>query len=109
MSPPTTIVSRPSQFCRHESTCDVKPSSLLKSQGIGLMSLEERIDTTSTAGELLFHVFGAIVHFERRLIGERTRDEIEAAMARGTKLGRPIPQVDVSLAGTAGIESARDF
>lgn len=33
-------------------------------RGIGLISLEERIDTTSAAGELVFHVFGAIAHFE---------------------------------------------
>ena len=32
----------------------------LKTQNIGLISLEERIDTTSAAGELIFHMFGAI-------------------------------------------------
>ena len=48
----------------------------LKSHDIHLVSLEERIDTTSAAGELVFHVFGAIAHFERRLISERTRDGI---------------------------------
>ena len=54
-----------------------------------LMSLEEKIDTSSAAGELIFHVFGAVAHFERRLIGERTRDGIEAARKRGQKPGRP--------------------
>ena len=58
-------------------------------QDIGLISLEERIDTTSAAGELIFHVFGAIAHFERRLISERTKDGIEAARAQGRKPGRP--------------------
>jgi DNA invertase Pin-like site-specific DNA recombinase len=43
----------------------------LKERGIALLSLEERIDTNSAAGELVFHVFGAIAHFERRLIAER--------------------------------------
>ena len=38
----------------------------------------------------MFHVFGAIAHFERRLIVERTRDGIAAARARGKKPGRPI-------------------
>ena len=47
---------------------------MLKERGIALLSLEERIDTNSAAGELVFHVFGAIAHFERRLIAERTRD-----------------------------------
>ena len=46
--------------------------AMLKERGIALLSLEERIDTNSAAGELVFHVFGAIAHFERRLIAERT-------------------------------------
>lgn len=62
----------------------------LKTHKIGLMSLEEKIDTSSAAGELIFHVFGAIAHFERRLISERTKDGIEAARLRGKKLGRPV-------------------
>lgn len=62
---------------------------MLKGRGIGFMSLEERIDTTSAAGELVFHVFGAIAHFERRLIAERTRDGLKAAEARGRRPGRP--------------------
>ena len=61
----------------------------LKDQGIGLQSIEEKIDTASAAGELVFHVFGAIAHFERRLISERTRDGIDAARARGNRPGRP--------------------
>ena len=40
----------------------------LKTRGIHLVSLEERLDTSSAAGELVFHVFGAIAHFEGRLI-----------------------------------------
>ena len=45
----------------------------LKARGIHLVSLEERLDTSSAAGGLLFHVFSSIAHFERRLISERTR------------------------------------
>ena len=62
----------------------------LKAHDIHLVSLEESIDTTSAAGELVFHVFGAISHFERRLIFERTRDDgIAAARKRGRRPGRP--------------------
>ncbi|MBW4025646.1 MAG: recombinase family protein [Proteobacteria bacterium] len=61
----------------------------LKARGIALISLEEKIDTSSAAGELIFHVFGSIAHFERRLIAERTRDGIAAARAEGRKPGRP--------------------
>lgn len=60
----------------------------LKERRISLMSLEEKIDTSSAAGELIFHVFGAIAHFERRLIAERTRDGIAAARAKGKLPGR---------------------
>jgi DNA invertase Pin-like site-specific DNA recombinase len=61
----------------------------LKEKQIGLMSLEEKIDTSSAAGELIFHVFDAIAHFERRLISERTKDGIKAARLKGKKPGRP--------------------
>jgi DNA invertase Pin-like site-specific DNA recombinase len=60
----------------------------LKERGIALLSLEEKIDTSSAAGELVFHVFGAIAHFERRLIAERTKDGIAAARAKGRLHGR---------------------
>jgi DNA invertase Pin-like site-specific DNA recombinase len=42
--------------------------TMLKQRGIALLSLEEKIDTSSAANELVFHVYGAIAHFERRLI-----------------------------------------
>src|SRR3546814_14046871 len=45
----------------------------LRGQGIALLSLAEKIDTSSAAGELIFHVFGAIAPFERRLRSEERR------------------------------------
>jgi DNA invertase Pin-like site-specific DNA recombinase len=60
----------------------------LRGQGIALLSLEERSDTSSAARELIFHVFGAIAHFERRLISERTRDGIAATRAKDKQPGR---------------------
>ena len=62
---------------------------MLKERRIHFQSLEEKIDTSSAAGELIFHVFGAIAHFERRLIGERTKDGLAAAKAKGRRPGRP--------------------
>jgi len=67
---------------------------MLKQRGIALLTLEEKIDTSSAAGELVFHVFGAIAHFERRLIAERTKDGIAAARARGKLPGRQPLDVD---------------
>ncbi len=62
--------------------------TMLKDRGIALLSLEEKIDTSSAAGELVYHVFGAIAHFERRWIAEGTKDGIAAARARGKRPGR---------------------
>ena len=77
----------------------------LKSHDIHLVSLEERIDTTSAAGELVFHVFGAIAHFERRLISERTRDGIAAARKRGRRPGRPALDRETVSAAQALVEA----
>ena len=71
----------------------------LKERGVALLSLEEKIDTSSAAGELIFRVFGAIAQFERRLIAERTKDGIAAARAKGKLPGRrPINPDKVSAA-----------
>ena len=61
----------------------------LKKRDVALLSLEEKIDTSSAAGELVFHVFGAIAQFERRLIAERTRDGMANARTKGSRPGRP--------------------
>jgi DNA invertase Pin-like site-specific DNA recombinase len=60
----------------------------LKARGIGLRSLTEAIDTTTAAGELFFHIFGALAQFERSIIRERTNAGLKAAIARGRKGGR---------------------
>lgn len=62
----------------------------LEERGIGLRSLGEGIDTTTSAGRLLLHVLGAIAQFERDLIIERTRAGLAAARARGRTGGRPV-------------------
>lgn len=61
----------------------------LEEAGIGLKSLQERIDTTTSGGKLIFHLFGALAEFERDLIRERTRAGLAAARARGRIGGRP--------------------
>jgi DNA invertase Pin-like site-specific DNA recombinase len=61
----------------------------LEEQGIGFKSLTENIDTTTSGGKLIFHIFGALAEFERNLIRERTQAGLTAARARGRKGGRP--------------------
>lgn len=60
----------------------------LEAKGVGFRSLSEAIDTTTAAGTLVFHMFGALAEFERNLIRERTRAGLDAARARGRSGGR---------------------
>src|SRR5699024_8980756 len=61
----------------------------LDERGVGFRSLQENLDTTTSGGRLIFHVFGALAEFERELIRERTMAGLAAARARGRKGGRP--------------------
>ncbi|STO91734.1 recombinase family protein [Fluoribacter dumoffii] len=63
--------------------------ALLDSKKIGLKSLNESIDTASSSGKLIFHIFGALAEFERTLIRERTHAGLQAARTRGRNGGRP--------------------
>ncbi len=61
----------------------------LEPRGMGLRSLTEAIDTTTSGGRLVFHIFAALAEFERSIIRERTVAGLAAARARGRTGGRP--------------------
>lgn len=61
----------------------------LKENKIGFQSLQENIDTTTSGGKLIFHIFSALAEFERDIIRERTNAGLKAARARGRLGGRP--------------------
>jgi DNA invertase Pin-like site-specific DNA recombinase len=61
----------------------------LNNRKIGFKSIQENIDTTTSGGKLVFHIFGALAEFERDIIRERTQAGLLAARARGRKGGRP--------------------
>src|SRR3989454_9914203 len=61
----------------------------LKNRKIGFKSIQENIDTTTSGGKLIFHIFGALAEFERDIIKERTKAGLQAARTRGRLGGRP--------------------
>ena len=83
-------LDRLARSVRHLTTLAAEFEAL----GIGLVVLDQAIDTTTPSGRLLFHVLGAIAEFERDLIRERTRAGMRAARRRGKRIGRPRAQVD---------------
>src|SRR5919199_242133 len=63
--------------------------SALQERQIGFRSITENIDTTTSGGKLIFHIFGALAEFERDIIRERTKAGLLAARVRGRRGGRP--------------------
>lgn len=67
----------------------IQTIKLLQEKKIGFQSLQENIDTTTSGGKLIFHIFSALAEFERDVIRERTKAGLQAARARGRLGGRP--------------------
>jgi len=63
-------------------------TSDFETKGVGLVSLNDHIDTTTAQGRLIFNIFASLSEFERDLIRERTKSGLEAARSRGRKGGR---------------------
>jgi DNA invertase Pin-like site-specific DNA recombinase len=67
----------------------IETIKLLQDKKIGFQSLQESIDTTTSGGKLIFHIFSALAEFERDVIRDRTKAGLVAARARGRVGGRP--------------------
>ena len=80
-------------------------------RGVGFRSLQDgHIDTTTAAGELMFHVFSSLAQFERRLIQERTTAGLTAARARGRLGGRrPITGADARVQAAKRLNQDRSL
>lgn len=61
----------------------------LMEKDIGLVSLNDPIDTSTTQGRFTFNIFASLAEFEREMARERTRAGLSAARARGRLGGRP--------------------
>ena len=70
----------------------------LQLRGIGFKSLQESLDTTTSGGKLIFHLFAALAEFERDIIRERTQAGLASARARGRRGGRPRAMTETTAA-----------
>ncbi len=72
----------------------------LTGRGVGLKVLTGHgaaIDTSTSAGKLVFGIFAALAEFERELISERTVAGLASARARGRVGGRPFKMTAAKL------------
>lgn len=60
----------------------------LQERGVEFASLQEALDTTTSGGRFIFHLFASLAELEQELIRERTMAGLQAARARGRKGGR---------------------
>src|SRR4029077_15520655 len=58
-------------------------------QGWGVVALDVQVDTSTASGEAMANMLATFAQFERRLIGQRTREALAIKKASGVRLGRP--------------------
>ena len=60
-----------------------------RKRGWNLIALDLGVDTSTPSGEMMASVLATFAQFERRLIGQRTKDALAVKKAQGVRLGRP--------------------
>jgi len=61
----------------------------LKDWGIDFVSLQDKIETTSASGKLMFHIISAFAEFERNVTSERTKFTMDKKARDGSPITRP--------------------
>lgn len=61
----------------------------LKEWNVDFISLQDRIETASASGKLMFHIISAFAEFERNIIGERTSFGMERKSKEGGAITKP--------------------
>jgi DNA invertase Pin-like site-specific DNA recombinase len=61
---------------------------LSRKQGWKLVMLDLDLDTSTPQGEMVAHIFASFAQFERRLIGQRTKEGMAVVRMRGPKPGK---------------------
>lgn len=102
------IVYSLSRFAR--STKDtIVISERLSKAGADLVSLSEKIDTTSATGKMVFRMLAVLNEFERDQIGERTREVLQHLRSQGRRISRFVPfGFDLTADGRSVVQNRRE-
>ncbi len=66
-------------------------SERLRKAHADLVSLSEKIDTTSAAGKMVFRLLAVLAEFERDLVSERTTTAMQHLKAAGRRISHRLP------------------
>jgi DNA invertase Pin-like site-specific DNA recombinase len=69
------------------TTLTIKLADELAKHGADLVSLSEKIDTTTAAGRMVFRLLSSLAEFERDQIAERTKAALSHKKAKGERVG----------------------
>lgn len=61
-----------------------------KRKGWAVVALDVDVDMTTPTGELVANITSSVAQWERRIIGARTSEALQARKAAGVRLGRPV-------------------
>lgn len=67
----------------------IELSEELEERRIELVSIQDKIDTTTAIGKAMFKMLAVLSEMERDIISERTKAGLKSARARGRNGGRP--------------------
>lgn len=84
------IVYKLDRFARSTKDC-IEISERLNKAGADLVSITERIDTTSAAGKMIFRILAVLAEFERDLISERVTSAMQHLRKQNRRISRHIP------------------
>ena len=80
------VVYSLSRFARN-TRHTLELSEILDKKGVDLVSLSEKIDTTSAAGKMIFRMMAVLSEFERDQIAERTSNAMQFKKSQGQRVG----------------------
>src|SRR5262245_18740978 len=86
----TLVVYSLSRLARNTAET-IEIGKRLEARGAELVSLSEKIDTTSAAGKMVFRLLAVLAEFERDQISERTTMAMAYKRAQGQRISRHLP------------------
>ena len=81
----------------------------LTSKNINLVSIHENVDLSTSEGKLFISLFGMLAEYQRNIIKERQAEGIQAAKARGRRIGgrNAVPEEKIEYAITMYLENEK--